>query len=155
AKSDPLPTLNYSSYSLFYFPIELMGIKKGPDMIVVDCECGKRLKTKDQHAGKRTQCPSCGRMVTFPQPGSAIEPAPEDFEIAAPPDLSPEPEPEPAPEAQSPDWLEEIGVGPKAGATASRPEPPSPTGPRPAPPAVPEPWYYGFLAGYAIVCIIL
>jgi hypothetical protein len=40
---------------------------KGPVMsIIVDCECGGRLKAQDEFAGKRGECPYCGRMLRVP-----------------------------------------------------------------------------------------
>lgn len=32
------------------------------------CDCGKRLRTGDQYAGKRGKCPACGAVVSIPQP---------------------------------------------------------------------------------------
>jgi hypothetical protein len=46
------------------------------------CECGQALQAKEEHAGRRTRCPKCGRDVMIP----SIETAPE-------------PEPPPRPEA--------------------------------------------------------
>ena len=46
------------------------------------CECGQQLQAKEEHAGRRTRCPKCGRDVMIP----SIEAAPE-------------PEPAPRPEA--------------------------------------------------------
>jgi hypothetical protein len=40
-------------------------------MISVMCACGKRLKTEDRHAGKRTKCPNCGADAVFPSPEPA------------------------------------------------------------------------------------
>ena len=34
-------------------------------MISVMCECGKRLKAEDRHAGRRTKCPNCGAWNTL------------------------------------------------------------------------------------------
>lgn len=34
--------------------------------IVLKCECGKRLKTGDENAGRQGKCPQCGARVTFP-----------------------------------------------------------------------------------------
>jgi hypothetical protein len=36
--------------------------------IIVRCECGKRLSTKDENAGKRAKCPACKREIRVPQP---------------------------------------------------------------------------------------
>ena len=43
--------------------------------ILVTCRCGKRLRTKDKNAGRRTTCPTCGRPVEFP--GGACADRPE------------------------------------------------------------------------------
>jgi hypothetical protein len=40
-------------------------------MISVMCACGRRLKTEDRHAGKRTRCPNCGADAVFPIPEPA------------------------------------------------------------------------------------
>jgi len=42
--------------------------------IVVRCECGKELKTRDENAGRRARCPSCQRELILPQP----KPLPEE-----------------------------------------------------------------------------
>jgi prepilin-type processing-associated H-X9-DG protein len=36
--------------------------------IVVRCECGKELRTKDENAGMRARCPACQRELIVPQP---------------------------------------------------------------------------------------
>jgi hypothetical protein len=41
--------------------------------ITFSCECGQQLQARDEHAGRRTRCPKCGRDVMIP----SIEPAPE------------------------------------------------------------------------------
>lgn len=43
--------------------------------ISVYCPCGKSLKAKDSHAGKRAPCPKCGRLVPIPPPLPAVVPA--------------------------------------------------------------------------------
>jgi hypothetical protein len=44
--------------------------------ILVACKCGKRFKTGDQYAGKRTRCPGCGEALTIPaaaaKPGAPV-----------------------------------------------------------------------------------
>lgn len=32
-----------------------------------ECACGKKLKSKDDYAGKKTKCPVCGAVLTVPQ----------------------------------------------------------------------------------------
>src|ERR1039458_5799030 len=39
--------------------------------ILVSCQCGKRFKTADQYAGKKTRCPGCGVALTIPAAPSA------------------------------------------------------------------------------------
>jgi hypothetical protein len=34
--------------------------------IKFSCECGQRFTAKDEHAGRRSRCPSCGRAVIIP-----------------------------------------------------------------------------------------
>jgi hypothetical protein len=36
--------------------------------IVVNCECGKQLRARDELAGKRGKCPGCGKVFRLPQP---------------------------------------------------------------------------------------
>ena len=33
--------------------------------IQVICSCGKSLTARDEHAGKRAKCPSCGSVITI------------------------------------------------------------------------------------------
>jgi hypothetical protein len=37
-----------------------------------ECPCGKKLKSKDEFAGKRTKCPQCGAGLTVPQPAHVV-----------------------------------------------------------------------------------
>ena len=37
--------------------------------IQVTCDCGKTLKVKDEHAGKKLRCPACSEMITVPSGG--------------------------------------------------------------------------------------
>jgi hypothetical protein len=39
--------------------------------IHVRCQCGKQLSAKDEFAGKRVKCPSCGGPLVIPQPQQA------------------------------------------------------------------------------------
>src|SRR5262245_50021248 len=45
--------------------------------IILDCDCGKQLKARDDLAGKWVNCPACGRGLLIPLPenqaGSADE----------------------------------------------------------------------------------
>src|SRR5262245_30811827 len=58
--------------------------------IVLDCDCGKKLKARDDLAGKWVNCPACGRGLLVPLPenqaqstgevalkGAAAPPAPQ------------------------------------------------------------------------------
>src|SRR5690349_15534846 len=45
--------------------------------ILVACKCGKKLRVKDELAGKRVKCPGCAQVVTVP----AAEEPPELEEI--------------------------------------------------------------------------
>jgi RsiW-degrading membrane proteinase PrsW (M82 family) len=45
------------------------------------CECGKTLRTKDEFAGRRTRCPSCGTVLVIPLP---TEPEVDDVYHVAP-----------------------------------------------------------------------
>ena len=40
-------------------------------MIECKCKCGKRLKVRDELAGKRVRCPGCGQPVAVPANGDA------------------------------------------------------------------------------------
>lgn len=42
--------------------------------ILFECDCGKRLKAREEIAGRKTRCPQCGRMNTIPRPSPAAEP---------------------------------------------------------------------------------
>ena len=44
--------------------------------IAFSCECGQPLQAKEEHAGRRTRCPKCGRDVFIPSIESAPEPQP-------------------------------------------------------------------------------
>jgi DNA-directed RNA polymerase subunit RPC12/RpoP len=35
-------------------------------MPVVACTCGKKLRARDDLAGKKVKCPGCGRLLTVP-----------------------------------------------------------------------------------------
>jgi prepilin-type processing-associated H-X9-DG protein len=41
--------------------------------IVVQCECGKELRTSDENAGRRARCPACHRELIVPHPKAAPE----------------------------------------------------------------------------------
>ena len=68
--------------------------------IPVKCECGRSMKVKDELAGKRGKCPSCGTMLLIPvldvQP--VIEEEPPAYHMVG----SPEDEARPRREARRP-----------------------------------------------------
>ena len=41
--------------------------------IEVSCGCGKRLRAKDELAGKRAKCPRCGKVLQIPRPVLPLE----------------------------------------------------------------------------------
>ena len=41
--------------------------------IVFNCECGRQLQVRDEHAGRRVKCPACGEETTAPS-AAAIQP---------------------------------------------------------------------------------
>jgi hypothetical protein len=61
--------------------------------IQFECVCGKKLQAKDEHAGKQTRCPSCGRRLVI-GPAATVPISPFNqaaiggaFPVAAPPPL--------------------------------------------------------------------
>lgn len=63
--------------------------------IPVHCECGAVFEVRDEYAGKKGLCPTCGTQVLIPQPGEVV-----------PPKVRSKPAPPPAP-APSDIYLEE------------------------------------------------
>src|SRR5262245_45516947 len=61
--------------------------------IPFSCECGKKLQAKDEFAGKKMRCPSCGKLLTIPAP-----PAPEPLLPPAAAHVAEVPAPPPAEE---------------------------------------------------------
>ena len=51
--------------------------------IEFSCECGKRFRVEDEHAGKKAKCSECGSILHIPVPGPSEQPA-------GPPPLPPE-----------------------------------------------------------------
>jgi DNA-directed RNA polymerase subunit RPC12/RpoP len=67
--------------------------------ISVQCPgCEKKLKTKDELAGKRVKCPGCGQVILVP----AAQPASQPKAINQLPPPIKEPEPPPEPQARQP-----------------------------------------------------
>lgn len=54
-------------------------------VIRVQCNCGKRLKVKDELAGKTGNCPNCGENLKIPKPKSTPVPKPKPFKKSKPP----------------------------------------------------------------------
>jgi hypothetical protein len=53
--------------------------------ITVTCHCGKKLVARDEHAGMRAKCPTCGSVLLVPKPAAAKPaPAASDAAVAAP-----------------------------------------------------------------------
>jgi uncharacterized membrane protein YjgN (DUF898 family) len=44
--------------------------------IEVQCECGKLLRAKDEHAGRKVKCPECGGPIVIPQPSGQVATSP-------------------------------------------------------------------------------
>lgn len=44
--------------------------------IFVSCQCGKKFRARDEHAGKRVKCPNCAAALTIPSPPSAARAIP-------------------------------------------------------------------------------
>lgn len=43
--------------------------------ILLSCDCGKRIKVRDEDAGKRVKCPGCNAVLRIPAPeGVTVEP---------------------------------------------------------------------------------
>ena len=41
--------------------------------IHVRCDCGALFQVREEYAGKKGQCPTCGNLVMIPAPGEAGE----------------------------------------------------------------------------------
>jgi hypothetical protein len=54
-------------------------------MIFLACSCGRRYKTQDKNAGKRTKCPVCGNPLVVPYPRATAERVGQADEGNAPP----------------------------------------------------------------------
>lgn len=68
-------------------------------MITFSCPCGKQLAAKEEHAGKQTACPACGKHVMIPETSGPAALAPGQMEDA--------PERERSPATKSPRDLED------------------------------------------------
>jgi DNA-directed RNA polymerase subunit RPC12/RpoP len=122
-----------------------------PMAISFACDCGRKLRAKDEHSGKKVKCPDCGATITIP----AVEPLPV---LAAPLVNQGGPAHWTAPiavEEEPPAVLASVKVDDEdVGWTAVPVMAPTPISvPRPvSPTSIPdEPWYYRFLEFYARV----
>jgi hypothetical protein len=81
--------------------------------ILVSCKCGKKLRLKDELAGKRVKCPGCGQCLAVPageEPPVLEEVEPVEERVSPPPAArGPRPAPRPAPEERSPDGSDDAG----------------------------------------------
>lgn len=114
--------------------------------IEIACQCGKVLHAPESAIGRKGRCKRCGVVIEIaaPEPEPEIrleepdEPARDDFGINLPITVE---------EDDEDDHLQ---------AMVRRPAPPAQTQPAgSARPIPPEPWFYGVLAGYATLCMIL
>jgi hypothetical protein len=113
-------------------------------MIQVTCACGKELRAKAEHAGKRAKCPRCGQVLVIPQRPAAA-PSAEDaaFQMFMSDTVAPEPArpPEEPLSQAAPTPAEHYRFQdepPPAPAVSSRPKPMPPV-PTPPPRTVPKP----------------
>lgn len=44
--------------------------------IVISCPCGKKLRVKEDHAGRKIKCPGCATVLSVPKPAAAKNAAP-------------------------------------------------------------------------------
>ena len=49
--------------------------------IEVDCACGRSFKAKDEHAGLRAKCPTCGAILEIPRPTPEPPPLPGEVSL--------------------------------------------------------------------------
>lgn len=89
------------------------------------CECGRSLKVKDESAGRKVRCPTCGIVIVVPTPASSENAADEAInELLAegPPPASP-----PKPMLEEDDARFEEEKRPSLPASKPRSMPPDPT----------------------------
>ncbi|MEZ6064633.1 MAG: hypothetical protein R3B90_02745 [Planctomycetaceae bacterium] len=55
--------------------------------ISLTCPCGRKLRAKDEYAGTRAECPTCGRQLTIPEVGDSLDLGEPVRETASPPPL--------------------------------------------------------------------
>lgn len=66
--------------------------------------CGKSLKTSEEHAGKQISCPGCERAVSIPDAPSSPVPEPKSTVAAPQPPQPPRPSPVQPPPTPSAEW---------------------------------------------------
>jgi hypothetical protein len=49
--------------------------------IEVVCQCGRAFRAKEEHAGLRAKCPSCGGVIEIPKPASETPPLPREVGV--------------------------------------------------------------------------
>src|SRR6476646_3631191 len=70
----------------------------GAMSITVTCHCGKKLQSRDEHAGMRAKCPACGAVLLIPQPAVKVQPTVKAEPATAPLTTNPHtPTPPPGP----------------------------------------------------------
>src|SRR5262245_24745321 len=42
--------------------------------ILIQCACGKQLQAREEQAGQRVRCPSCGAVLDVPAAATAVQP---------------------------------------------------------------------------------
>ncbi|QEH34938.1 hypothetical protein OJF2_34830 [Aquisphaera giovannonii] len=93
--------------------------------IRVQCECGKKLKARDEMAGRTAPCPDCGRPLTVPHPG----PSPAEDDVIGFADAASGADDEAPARPAAPALSREL-----PGSATSAPSSPSASSPAPAPP---------------------
>lgn len=93
-------------------------------MIIVQCECGKRLQARDDQAGARARCPQCQRTLIVPSPDAPAAQAPPQAQW-----------PQPAPQAQPSAWDQQPAAQPATATGEYSSYQPSPAAPAAAEPA--------------------
>ena len=86
--------------------------------ITVTCHCGKKLQSRDEHAGMRAKCPACGAILLIPKPAvsavkveTTVKAEPATAPLATAPH-APSAPPVPLYEGKRvADWLESLSVG--------------------------------------------
>ncbi len=54
--------------------------------IALECDCSKKLRVKDELAGRKIRCPECKGVIAVPVPEVEVEPEPEDADAYVTPD---------------------------------------------------------------------